>query len=223
MHPGRSVFGPTRRQRLAGRRTAVAGVVGLVAFAAASPASTTWAQAVLLAWDAAAAVYLISVWTSVSRLDAVKAKDVAAAEDNSRTSSETLLLSASVASLVAVGFVLAEAGRADAGGRGALSGLAVGSVLLAWAVVHTIFALRYARLFYTAPVGGLGFAEEDPPDYADFAYVALTIGMTFQVSDTDISKRSIRRTAIHHALLSYGFGTMIFGIIVNSIASLLGR
>jgi uncharacterized membrane protein len=124
-----------------------------VAFGAVSSASTTWAQAVLLAWDAAAAVYLISVWTSVSRLDAAKAKDVAASEDNSRTSSETLLLSASVASLVAVGFVLAEAGRADAGGRGALSGLAVGSVLLAWAVVHTIFALRYARLFYTAPWG----------------------------------------------------------------------
>ena len=97
------------------------------------------------------------------------------------------------------------------------------SVLLARAVVHTIFALRYARLFYALPVGGLGFGEDDPPDYADFAYVAFTIGMTFQVSDTEISKRPIRRAAIHHALLSYVFGTMILGIIINSIAALLGR
>jgi uncharacterized membrane protein len=104
-----------------------------------------------------------------------------------------------------------------------LTALAVVSVLLAWSVVHTIFALRYARLYYAAPVGGLGFGEDDPPVYADFAYVAFTIGMTFQVSDTDISKRPIRRAAIHHALLSYVFGTMILGIVVNSIATLLGR
>ena len=97
------------------------------------------------------------------------------------------------------------------------------SVLLAWAVVHTIFTLRYARLFYASPVGGLRFGEDDPPDYADFAYVAFTIGMTFQVSDTEISKRPIRRAAIHHALLSYVFGTMILGVVVNSIAALLGR
>jgi uncharacterized membrane protein len=72
------------------------------------------------------------------------------------------------------------------------------------------------------PVGGLDFREDDQSDYADFAYVALTIGMTFQVSDTEISKRPVRRAAIHHALLSYMFGTMILGIIVNSVAA-LGR
>jgi uncharacterized protein DUF1345 len=63
----------------------------------------------------------------------------------------------------------------------------------------------------------------DYADYADFAYVAFTIGMTFQVSDTEISKRPIRRAAIHHALLSYLFGTMILGIAISSIAALLGR
>jgi len=195
----------------------------LAALAAAWAADATWSVALVLAWDVAAAVYLVRVWANVGRLDGARARRVAASEDESRASAEALLLSASVASLVAVGFVLAEAGRAGAGHRGALTALAVVSVLLAWAVVHTIFALRYARLFYALPVGGLGFGEDDPPDYADFAYVAFTIGMTFQVSDTEISKRPIRRAAIHHALLSYVFGTMILGIIINSIAALLGR
>jgi uncharacterized membrane protein len=72
-------------------------------------------------------------------------------------------------------------------------------------------------------VGGLSFHEDDPPDYADFAYVALTIGMTFQVSDTDISKRKIRRAAIQHALLSYLFGSVIVAITVSTIAVLLNK
>jgi uncharacterized membrane protein len=77
-----------------------------------------------------------------------------------------------------------------------------------------VFALRYAHEYYTPPIGGIDFKteEEELPDYLDFAYVAFTIGMTFQVSDTEISKRPIRRAAIHHALLSYVFGTMILGI-----------
>jgi uncharacterized membrane protein len=212
-----------RRQGLAGRRTAATGTAGLAALAAAWAAGATWPVALGLAWDVTAAVYLAWVWSNVGRLDSARAQRVAASEDDSRAAAEALLLSASVASLVAVGFVLAEAGRAGAGHRGALTALAVVSVLLAWSVVHTIFALRYARLFYAPPVGGLGFGEGDPPNYADFAYVAFTIGMTFQVSDTEISKRPIRRAAIHHALLSYVFGTMILGIFVNSIAALLGR
>jgi uncharacterized membrane protein len=199
------------------------GAAAAAALAGAWAVGATWSIAFLLAWDAAAAVYLVWVWSSVVRLDADRARRVAASEDDSRAAAEALLLAASVASLVAVGFVLAEAGRGGEARRGVLTALAVVSVLLAWSVVHTIFALRYARLYYAAPVGGLGFGEDDPPVYADFAYVAFTIGMTFQVSDTDISKRPIRRAAIHHALLSYVFGTMILGIVVNSIATLLGR
>ena len=212
-----------RRQGRAGRRTGVASIAGVGGLALALVAGATWSVALAVAWDATAAVFLAWVWWHVARLDGAGARRVAASEDDSRAASDVLLLSASVASLAAVGFVLVEAGRASTGQRGALTALAVISVLLGWTVVHTIYALRYARLFYAAPVGGLGFGEDAPPDYADFAYVAFTIGMTFEVSDTDISKRPIRRTAIHHALLSYVFGTMILGIAISSIAALLGR
>jgi len=197
--------------------------VGAVALVAAAVAGASWAAALLVAWDATAVAYLGSVWWSVARVTAAEARQVASAEDDSRRAAEVMLVSASVASLVAVGFILADAGRAGPGQRGALITFAVVSVVLAWSVVHTVFALRYARLYYTPPAGGLGFADDDPPSYGDFAYVAFTIGMTYQVSDTEISKRPIRRTAIHHALLSYVFGAMILGIIINSIATLLGQ
>ena len=81
---------------------------------------------------------------------------------------------------------------------------------LSWAAVHTVFTLRYAQLFYRGGGNGSGidFNEDDPPDYRDFAYLALTIGMTFQVSDTDLGSKAIRRTALRHALISWIFGAV---------------
>ena len=81
--------------------------------------------------------------------------------------------------------------------------MTVGSVALAWASVHTVFTTRYARIYYTGPDEGVDFNEDDPPRYSDFAYLAFTIGMTFQVSDTDLKTKEIRATALKHALLSY--------------------
>jgi uncharacterized membrane protein len=214
---------PLERQGKAGRRVTASAAVGAVTFGIVWVAGASWAAAVLFAWNATAVAYLTLVWWSVARLSAAQARQLASAEDDSRRAAEGMLVGASVASLVAVGFILRDAGHAQDGHRLVLIAFAVVSVLLAWSVVHTVFALRYARLYYAPPVGGLGFADDDPPTYGDFAYVAFTIGMTYQVSDTEISKRPIRRTAIHHALLSYVFGAMILGIIINSIATLLGR
>jgi uncharacterized membrane protein len=115
------------------------------------------------------------------------------------------------------------AGHAAPNRRAALTALAVISVLLAWAAVHIVYALRYARLYYAAPVGGISFPDDEPPDYVDFAYVALTIGMCFQVSDTDLAARRTRRTALQHALLSYLFGAIFVATTVNSVAAVLNR
>ncbi len=168
-------------------------------------------------------VYLGLVWPVIAIADAPATSDLAQNEEGSRRASEALLLAAGTASLIAVAFTLAQAGRDQGGARAALTILAIGSVALAWACVHTVYTLRYARLYFTPPVGGLGFAEDQPPQYLDFAYVAFTIGMTFQVSDTDISRKTMRRSAIHHALLSYLFGAVILAIAISTVASLLGR
>jgi uncharacterized membrane protein len=86
-----------------------------------------------------------------------------------------------------------------------------------------VYALRYARLYYSDPVGGIDFNDDDPPSYLDFAYVALTVGMTSQVSDTSLTARRLRRAAIHHALLSYVFGTVVVAMTINIVAGILGR
>ena len=101
--------------------------------------------------------------------------------------------------------------------------IAVGvvSVALSWGAVHTIFTLRYARIYYTDTEGGIDFNEKDPPNYIDFAYMAFTIGMTFQVSDTNISDKRMRRTALRHALLSFIFGAVILGLTINVVGTLL--
>ena len=94
------------------------------------------------------------------------------------------------------------------------------SVAVSWFTVHTVFMLRYALLYYTAPTGGIDFNQEAPPDYRDFAYVALTLGMTFQVSDTSVQDSQIRATVLRHTLLSYLFGAVILAVVVNLIAGL---
>ena len=89
--------------------------------------------------------------------------------------------------------------------------------------MHTVFALRYAHIYYTEPEGGIDFKTKggERPDYVDFAYTAFTVGMTFQVSDTDITRREIRRTVLRHALLSFLFGAVIVASAVNIVATLL--
>jgi uncharacterized membrane protein len=88
--------------------------------------------------------------------------------------------------------------------------------------VHTVFILRYARLHYSPPSGGIDLHGEAPDD-VDFACLVLTIGMTFQVSDTNLTDKRLGRVALHHALLFYLFGTGSVAITVSSVAALLGR
>jgi uncharacterized membrane protein len=206
---------------LAGRRLIVGIAAAIVAGAIAVGAGTSWSVAALFASDASALVFVVWVGRTVMTLDAEATAHVAQAEDASRAAAEAVLLAAGAASLVAVAFTLGQAGRSDAPARGLLTALALTSVALAWLSVHTVFILRYARLYYSPPLGGIDFHDEKP-DYRDFAYLALTIGMTFQVSDTDLTGKRVRRVALHHALLSYLFGTGIVAITVSSVAALLG-
>jgi uncharacterized membrane protein len=141
-------------------------------------------------------------------------------EDPGRATADALLLGASVVSLLAVGLVLVRAGQETALAKDLLVGMCVASVVLAWSVVHTVYTLRYARLYYQGTPQGVDFNEDALPCYSDFLYLALTIGMTFQVSDTDLTTKDVRRTAIRHALLSYTFGAIIIAATINLVAGL---
>jgi uncharacterized membrane protein len=203
------------------QRLLVAMAIGALAATVASVLAP-WQFAALAGWDAAAAFFVFSVWFSVIPFSPEETREHATREDTSRVGASLLLLAASVASLVGVGFDLMKAEHAHTGGRLNLTVIAVLTVGLSWAMVQTVFSLRYAHEYYTPPVGGIDFKnDQERPDYHDFAYVAFTVGMTFQVSDTDIQASRTRRTVLRHALLAYLFGAVILAVVVNVIATLL--
>jgi uncharacterized membrane protein len=205
----------------AGTRALVGAAVGLVAFAV-TMALTSWQVAALVGWSSTAAVVVGLVLRQIWHRDGAQTAALATREDSSRVAADVLLIAAAVASLVAVGVGLVKASRVKGGGEAAIVGLAVLTVVLSWALVHTVYTLRYAHLFYSGG-GGIEFHDDNDPDYRDFAYVALTIGMTFQVSDTDLRTKDMRRTATRHALLSYLFGAVVIAMAINVVAGLLNK
>jgi uncharacterized membrane protein len=174
----------------------------------------------LIGWDILALAYGGWVWSTVWRLDAESTEDHANREDPSRDLSDLVLIGAAIASLIAVGVVLFGAGGASGDSKYLEAGLALVSVFVSWTLVHTAFTLKYARHYYSGTAGGIDFNGTGAPDYPDFAYLAFTIGMTFQVSDTNIQSRPIRRTALRHAWLSFPLGAVIIATSINLVSGL---
>lgn len=214
---------PAARRGVSARTEVV--ISGLIGLAAGVPAMVKVAVliGVLVGWDFASLVYLTWLWITIRNRNARATAERAMITDPDRAVTDLVLLSAAVASLVAVGFVLVRAGQMQGSGELFRVGLALVSVVISWAVVHVIFTLRYAHLYYDGEVGGIDFNQPDRPTYTDFAYLAFTVGMTFQVSDTSLRSSVIRRAALRHALLSYLFGTGILATTINLVASLSSK
>jgi uncharacterized membrane protein len=208
--------GVSSRRRLAW--AAGAGIVGAVL----TGISAGWTFAPLVAWDVAAVAVVAATFVTVWPMDAERTARAAVREEPGRAVADLLLVAASVASLLGVGFVVVAGGNTAGTERGLLVALAIITVVVSWSVVHTTFMLRYARLYYTGPDGGIAFntAPDDPPKYSDFAYVAFTVGMTFQVADTNLTSKAMRAVVLRHALLSYLFGVVIIAVMINLVAGL---
>ena len=164
--------------------------------------------------------YLAWTWQTIGHLDAEATAGHATRADSTRSSSDFLLLCASAASLVAVGVVIVRAGDVHGSAKAVQTILGIGSVLISWLVVHTTYTMRYATLYHDGDVGGVDFNQTEAPRYGDFAYVAFTIGMTFQVSDTSFTSSTMRTNALRHAMLSYLYGTVIIAAAINIVAGL---
>jgi uncharacterized membrane protein len=208
---------------LALRRAVIVAGIGLIV-AVVLLWFVTWEMAVVAGWDAAAIVFLAIIWPIIIRADSAHAAQLATREDETRGSAAVLLVGASVASLLGVVLTLDLAGRQGGPLRVLLIGVAVLTVVLSWTVVNTVYTLRYADLHYRSRDAGIAFGDPDgqeQPTYRDFAYVAFTIGMCYQVSDTTVRDRRIRGTVLSHAFLSYLFGVVIVAGSVNLIAGLL--
>jgi uncharacterized membrane protein len=205
------------------RRAAVAAAIGLLVTLVLL-GFVTWGLAVVLGWDAAALAFLMTVWPIIVRADGARTQRLATREDETSGTARVLLVGASATSLLGVGYALILAGREGGAWRVLLIGVAVLTVVLSWSVVNTVYTLRYADLDYSSRATGIDFGDpagRERPTYRDFAYVAFTIGMCYQVSDTTLRDRRIRRAVLAHALLSYLFGVVIVGGSVNLIAGLL--
>jgi len=173
--------------------------------------------ALLIGWLGTTALFVVWIWVSIWSLDAQCTSQLAQREDPGRLVIRdvalVLVTSGSLATVVFVIFRARESGLV-------LTLCAVAAVTSSWAVLHTIMATRYARLFYAEPKGGIDFNQGDDPTFRDFAYLAFTVGMTFQVSDTAISNSRIRTALLGHALISFVYATFIVAVSVNLIAGL---
>jgi uncharacterized membrane protein len=174
--------------------------------------------AVLVGWAVAASGLLLWVWQISWPRDSAGTKRLA--EEEGRTHvTDTVVLGAAVASLAAVVEALVRSGSGDAVGVATVV-LGVLVVILSWALVNTVFALKYARLYYSGGDGGIDFGQREQPCYSDFAYIAFTVGMSFAVADNQVADTSIRKVALGHALLSYLFGTVVIAVAVNLVTNL---
>lgn len=181
----------------------------------------------LAAWDVACLTLLVlaALLFTLERRSTL-AQD-AAAQQEGEWSIFALVVGATAASVAAVVGEFSLSKSSGPGMRSLHVALVALTLLATWLVTHTLFAMRYAHEYYTIdstsgrPEGGLQFPSDSDPDYWDFFYFALVLGMTFQVSDVQISSRKLRRLATLHGLLGFLYNTVIIALTVNVGASLL--
>jgi uncharacterized membrane protein len=173
----------------------------------------------LIGWVVTAGVYVVWTRLLLGGMDADQTREYVTREDPTRWVADTVVVSASLASLIGVGYVVAAGSRS---GPAAVAAALLGilAVAASWFAVHTLFTVHYARLYYSDEPGGINFHDPEPPRFRDFAYVAFTVGMTYQVSDTEIGLTSIRATVLRQALLSYLLGAVVLAVTINLIAGL---
>lgn len=182
------------------------------------PGSHRLVTRLLFGWDALIAVYLVLVYTMMLCNDHQHIRRAAAMQDDGRF---VILLVTAIGAFASIAAIVSELGTPH---RGAAElTIAIATIALSWAAVHTTFALHYAHEYYRHPTGGLQFPsggdKEDHADYWDFVYFSFVIGMTAQVSDVGISDKIIRRTATAHGIVSFVYNTALLALTVNIAAS----
>jgi uncharacterized membrane protein len=178
------------------------------------------AAGVLLGWAFLAIVNVAWILLFVWKMDAARTREYAIAEDPGRTAARLTALIGSVTSLAAVLLVVIQAKHATGVRAYELAGIAVLSVAASWFLIQVDYMLRYARVYYAEPVGGISFNQDEDPRYTDFAYFSVGLGMTYQVADTNVRSNEVRRIVIAQTLLAYLFGAVILATVINLVTGL---
>ena len=198
--------------------------IGLVAWAVLAP-RMPWPAPSLVGWDVGSISLLALSWANILPADARATRERAGSEDPGRTLVYVVVVLASAVSLLSATMLVREARQLAPDIARAIAGLCLCTVALAWALTHTAYTFRYARLYYredSEGVGGVELPGEHPPTYFDFAYFAFTIGMCFQVSDVCVTSRQIRRTVLFHALVSFAYNSVILAFVLQLVFGVAG-
>jgi uncharacterized membrane protein len=177
------------------------------------------ATRILIGWDCSVTLYLMLICRLMARDSIARIRERAAVEDEGAIALLVLTTAAAIASLAAV---VAELGQSPTTYQVTLG---IGTILLSWAFMHTIFALHYAHEFYgeggDQRIGGLVFPGDEAPDYWDFLYYSLVVAMTAQVSDVQITSKVIRRLTAAHGVISFFFNVTVLALTVNIVSTLM--
>jgi uncharacterized membrane protein len=192
------------------------------------PASLSATTRGVLGWDVGVLVFLALSAQLFATASPNAMPAAAEAQQEGEWTIFWITLAVVIVSFVAVSSEFAAIKGAAPGRQAWQVSLVAVTLLLSWLVTHVTFAFRYAHEYYARDLGGPGvdrgldFPQEDEPDYLDFLYFALVLGMTFQVSDVQITSRKLRRVATLHGLLGFLFNTVIVAFTVNIAAGLMG-
>ncbi|MCW3119599.1 MAG: transrane protein [Chitinophagaceae bacterium] len=202
-------------------------VIAAIVFFAFPLAHADTLSRVMLAWDAFSLCLLSLYWIIFFTTSPSYIRKLAATEDTSRVVIFIITLISATASMAAVVLLLVTKNEKTAEIKILHLVIAIAGMILSWILVHTVFAVRYAHLYYadhkTKPgihAGGLNFPDDDKPDFVDFAYFSFVLGMTFQVSDVSITLKNIRRMVLWHSLISFGYNVVIIALTINVVAGL---
>ncbi|AKU16558.1 DUF1345 domain-containing protein [Luteipulveratus mongoliensis] len=207
----------TRPPLSAPTRLVAAVVVGLVVGAVVGP--LTNAPLGVLAGLAAMATSFVAVGVFLLwPMSASATRSNARREDFEPIIEELVVVVAALGSLIGIVVLLV---LHHSGSEDAAAAVGLGGVFMTWAMLHLMYTARYAHLYYGDPEGGIDFNNDDQPSYRDFFYFSFNLGMTYQVSDTNVSTTPIRAVVLRHSLLSYVFGTVILAATINLVAGIL--
>jgi uncharacterized membrane protein len=208
------------------QRLGVALGVAAVTFLAL-PDSVAWHARIVGTWDLGALAYLGLAWTLMTKSDAKVTRDHVLSQDPSGYVIFLLVIGASFACILAIGFVVGAIRELSFWSRAADLAMTVAALVSSWLLIQTVFAIHYAHRYYAGPPGEtstgapLTFPGGKDPDYSDFAYYSFVVGMTSQVSDVQVTSPSMRRLTMIHGILAFVFNIAVLALSINIFASVL--
>jgi uncharacterized membrane protein len=211
------------------RRFAVSLVIALITFLALRE-RLTFPTSAIAVWDSFAAFATLLAWLAIAMTPQTRLREYARAQDLSRLFIFGFVVAAACVALFAVAVLIRSHHSEMKTGVTVPLVLALGTVGLSWVLLHTVYSLHYAHVYYGdvdpsdkryAAAQGLDFPGEQSPDYLDFAYFSFVVGMTCQVSDVQVTSQRMRRLTLVHGVISFGFNTFILALLINTISGLL--